>query len=172
MRRMSSLEEEVTPPRSMESTTTPMATRRLVLARRSIDSIFWTWRGSSCSSQPSPKGTVSGLDLLDVLEYPEQRSAFGKVRHRWSKQPKRVRSYCQHLGPNDVLHITDQEQAHLAPPRSSQRPKVVITVHDLFHLFPFEQRVVLTDGENAMGESLIEVVSTDPRSPKGFEQAP
>ncbi len=159
MRRMSSLEEEVTPPRSMESAPTPTATRRLVLARGGALTRFSGLGGAHHALlNHHQKGRFAGFDLLDVLEYQEQRSAFGKVRHRWSKQPKRVRSYCQqHLGPNDVLHITDQEQAHLAPPRSSQRPKVVITVHDLFHLFPFEQRVVLTDGENAMGESLIEV---------------
>jgi glycosyltransferase involved in cell wall biosynthesis len=33
----------------------------------------------------------------------------------------------------------------------------MVTVHDLFHLFPFEQRVVLTDGDNAMGESVVKV---------------
>ncbi len=156
---MSSLEEEATLPRGMESAPTPAATRRLVLARGGVLTRFSGLGGAHHALlNHHQQGRFGSLELLDVLEYPEQTSAFGKIRQRWSKQPKRVRAYCQnHLGPNDVLHITDQEQAHLTPPRSPRRPKVVVTVHDLFHLFPFEQRVVLTDGENAMGETMVEV---------------
>ena len=158
-RRMSSLEEVATPPRAMESEPTPAATRRLVLARGGALTRFSGLGGAHHALlNHHQEGRFERLELLDVLEYPEQTSAFGKVRHRWSKQPKRVRTYCeQHLGPNDVLHITDQEQAHLTPMRSPRRPKVVITVHDLFHLFPFEQRVMLTDGDKAIGEKAVKV---------------
>lgn len=143
----------------MESAPKPEAKRRLVLARGGALTRFSGLGGAHDALLNHHRhGRFEHVELLDVLEYPEQNSAFGKVRYRWSKHPKRVRTYCQqHLGPNDVLHITDQEQAHLAPPRSPNRPNVVITVHDLFHLFPFEQRVVLTDGGVSKGEDVIEV---------------
>ena len=156
---MSSLEEEATLPRGMESAPKPAAKRRLVLARGGALTRFSGLGGAhDALLNHHRQGRFEHLELLDVLEYPEQSSAFSKVRYRWSKHPKRVRAYCQqHLGPNDILHITDQEQAHLTPPRSPDRPNVVITVHDLFHLFPFEQRVALSDGEKSMGEDVVEI---------------
>tara|TARA_B100000900_G_scaffold7444_1_gene6287 strand:+ start:2217 stop:3413 length:1197 start_codon:yes stop_codon:yes gene_type:complete len=156
---MSSLEEEATLPRGMESAPKPANKRRLVLARGGSLTRFSGLGGAhDALLNHHRQGRFEHLELLDVLEYPEQISAFSKVRYRWSKHPKRVRAYCQQrLGPNDILHITDQEQAHLAPPRSPNRPNVVITVHDLFHLFPFEQRVSLNDGEKSMGEDVVKV---------------
>ncbi len=101
-------------------------------------------------------GRFPDVSMMSVLEYPEQSSSFGRLRYRWSKHPKNVRTYCkQHLGPNDVVHITDQEQAHLVPARFPGRPKVVVTVHDLFHFFPHKVSVPVSGrGEHQRDEDV------------------
>ena len=49
--------------------------------------------------------------------------------HRWFSHPSRVLRIANDKSP-DLIHITDQEQAHLVP-KNSTCP-VVVTGHDLF----------------------------------------
>ena len=157
--RMSSLEEEASPAPIMESTGSPSSTGQIVLVRGGALTPFSGLGGAHATLvEHHQDGRFPSLLLKEVMEYPVQSSAFARLRRRWSQHPKRVANVCKRLlGPTDVLHITDQEQAHLVPPRSSQRPKVVVTVHDVFHLFPYEQRIALTDGEASMGTSVVAV---------------
>lgn len=104
-----------------------------------------------------------GLKLLDVLEYPEQNSGLAKVRYRWLKHPKKVSKFARaNLGPQDILHITDQEQAHLAPKRYPGRPNVVITVHDLFHLFPYKEKIDIIHEGKIVSKEFVEVGEFNP----------
>lgn len=104
-----------------------------------------------------------GVKLLDVLEYPEQNSALAKVRYRWLKHPRTVSKFARtNLGPEDILHITDQEQAHLAPKRYPGRPNVVITVHDLFHLFPYKEEIDIIHEGKVVSKEFVEVGEFNP----------
>jgi len=156
---MSSLEEEAWPAPSMESKGSPRPTGQIVLVRGGALTRFSGLGGAHATLVEHHRdGRFPSLSLTEVMQYPVQSSAFARLVMRWRKHPKRVAAVCKHLlGPSDVLHITDQEQAHLVPPRSAQRPKVVVTVHDVFHLFPSQQRIVLTDGEADVGTTVVSV---------------
>jgi len=156
---MSSLEEEAWPAPSMESKGSPPLTGQIVLVRGGALTRFSGLGGAHAALVEHHRdGRFPSLSLTEVVEYPVQSSAFARLAMRWRQHPKRVAGVCRRLlGPNDVLHITDQEQAHLVPPRSAQRPKVVVTVHDVFHMFPFHQRIELTDGEAALGTTVVSV---------------
>ena len=156
---MSSLEEEASPALIMESTGSSSSTGQIVLVRGGALTPFSGLGGAHATLVDHHQdGRFPSLLLREVVQYPVQSSAFARLRMRWSQHPKRVADVCKRLlGPTDVLHITDQEQAHLVPPRTSRRPKVVVTVHDVFHLFPYEQRIALTDGEASLGTSVVAV---------------
>ncbi|DAC55254.1 MAG TPA: glycosyltransferase family 4 protein, partial [Candidatus Poseidoniaceae archaeon] len=82
-------------------------------------------------------GKVTGWQLAGVCEYPLSKTSnpLSRIWNRWFSHPKRVAKKIKNeVGEFDLVHITDQEQAHLVP-KDSNIP-VVITVHDLFHLFP------------------------------------
>ena len=81
-------------------------------------------------------GNVPGWSLQGVEEYHlgARPSAFRRVSQRWFSHPRRIQRLSKNQTSVDLIHITDQEQAHLVP-RNSAIPTVV-TVHDLFHLFP------------------------------------
>jgi glycosyltransferase involved in cell wall biosynthesis len=83
--------------------------------------------------------SVPGWDIDSVSEYelPLRASPFYRLWKRWFSHPKTVKraiSKSISKGSCDLVHITDQEQAHLIP-KNCKLP-VVVTVHDLFHLFP------------------------------------
>lgn len=82
------------------------------------------------------EGSVPGWSLHGVEEYHlgARPSAFRRVSLRWFSHPRRIQRLSKNRTSVDLIHITDQEQAHLVP-RNSAIPTVV-TVHDLFHLFP------------------------------------
>ena len=81
-------------------------------------------------------GNVPGWSLHGVEEYHlgARPSAFRRVSQRWFSHPRRIQRLSKNETSVNLIHITDQEQAHLVP-RNSAIPTVV-TVHDLFHLFP------------------------------------
>ena len=81
-------------------------------------------------------GNVSGWSLHGVQEYDlgARPSAFRRVSQRWFSHPRRIQRLSKNEPFVDLIHVTDQEQAHLVP-RNSPMPTVV-TVHDLFHMFP------------------------------------
>ena len=84
------------------------------------------------------QGLVEGFQLGSVIEHDLGGGAFKRWRRRRAKHPQRVGDTAiaeRDKFSTSILHITDQEQAHLVP-RNSRLP-VSVTVHDLFHLNPF-----------------------------------
>ena len=84
-------------------------------------------------------GKIDGWELAGICEYPLSKTLnpISRIWHRWFSHPKRVARQIEQLAKAkncDLVHITDQEQAHLVP-NNSLLP-VVITIHDLFHMFP------------------------------------
>ena len=84
-------------------------------------------------------GQVDGWELAGICEYPLSKTSnpISRIWNRWFSHPKRVAKQIRKLAQEkacDLVHITDQEQAHLVP-NNSPIP-VIITVHDLFHMFP------------------------------------
>ncbi|HJN55866.1 MAG TPA: glycosyltransferase [Candidatus Poseidoniales archaeon] len=92
---------------------------------------------------------VAGFSLGETLEYPIGGGVWGRYSNRRYKQPKKVARLCkeeQSRSPDSILHITDQEQAHLVP--HVRTLPVCVTVHDLFLLEPREVRSVLVGDPN------------------------
>ena len=93
---------------------------------------------------------VEGWHSSKTSEYTlKQRSSpFSRLYQRWFAHPRRVRKIIKQANGFSVLHVTDQEQAHLIPEHCPI--PVVVTVHDLFHLYP---EIVEIAGESiAVGE--------------------
>ncbi len=80
---------------------------------------------------------VPDYELADVIEHSMGGNPLTRLWRRRKGQPRAVAKAVQSSNC-DLLHITDQEQAHLVPLKSSI--PVSVTVHDLFHLKP---RIVL-----------------------------
>ena len=83
--------------------------------------------------------SVKGYSLNGVYEYKIRNNPLSKVWKRWFSAPKEVAKMAT---KNDIIHITDQEQAHLIPKNASI--PVSVYVHDLFHIFPTTMNI---DGE-------------------------
>ena len=99
-------------------------------------------------------GAIEGWELVDECEYPLNRTSnpLSRIWNRWFSHPKRVSRTVQKLAESkncDLVHVTDQEQAHLVPMQS--KIPVVITIHDLFHLSP--ETVQLNDESIQIGEA-------------------
>ena len=109
----------------MASPATSTDARRVLLVRGGALTPYSGLGGAhSALVEHHRAGRFPGLTVLSTLEYPEQSSAFARLRHRWSKHPRTVRRFCrQHMGPEDVIHITDQEQAHLCLLYTSPSPR-------------------------------------------------
>ena len=73
--------------------------------------------------------TVEGYQLGSVHEYEMSKNPIKRLWRRWKSAPKKVSQWAK---AHDIVHITDQEQAGLVP----KAGKSIVTVHDLFHLFP------------------------------------
>ena len=92
-------------------------------------------------------GAIDGWKVADICEYPLEvaKNPFSRLWRRWFKHPKTTKKRANELsqqGNVQIIHITDQEQAHLVP--TDSKLPVCVTVHDLFHLFP---STVSLDGE-------------------------
>ncbi|GIQ96610.1 MAG: hypothetical protein CM15mP2_0970 [Methanobacteriota archaeon] len=99
-------------------------------------------------------GKVDGWQLAGICEYPLEKTSnpISRIWQRWFAHPKRVAREINRLVSNnqcDLVHITDQEQGHLMP-RNCPVPGI-ITVHDLFHLFPEHLR--FSDEVIAVGDT-------------------
>ena len=70
--------------------------------------------------------------MTGTIEHAAPSSAVGRILKR-IRHASAVSSGSE-ASEADLLHITDQEQAHLVP--SNSRVPVVVTVHDMFHLEP------------------------------------
>ena len=86
-------------------------------------------------------GNVEGFHCAESLEYAFTSNPLKKGFLRWFSHPKMVRKAISKQ-KIDLLHITDQEQAHLIP-KNANIP-VSVYVHDLFHIFPTTMNI---DGE-------------------------
>lgn len=80
-------------------------------------------------------GDVDGYELGDVHEYDISKNPVKRLWRRWKSGPANVKTSSSN---NDIIHITDQEQAGLVP----QSGRRVVTIHDLFHLFPSKRNGV------------------------------
>ena len=80
-------------------------------------------------------GLVEGYELGEVQEHSLSNNSIKRLWRRWVSGPSNARTKSS---THDVIHITDQEQAGLVP----NSGKSVVTVHDLFHLFPSERNGV------------------------------
>ena len=99
-------------------------------------------------------GKVDGWQLAGICEYPLEKTSnpISRIWQRWFAHPKRVAKEINRLVSNnqcDLVHITDQEQGHLMP-KNCPVPGI-ITVHDLFHLFPEHLR--FSDEVIAVGDT-------------------
>lgn len=100
---------------------------------------------------------VAGWALADEVEHPLGGNPFARWRRRRTTHPAYVAAELERLVAEsavDLLHISDQEQAHLVPVNpvtdSDDKPvPVSVTVHDLFHLSP--RKVSTSDGKVSVG---------------------
>ena len=90
---------------------------------------------------------VTGFALSEVIEHELGGGAFARWRRRRSEHPQLVANAAKTTGAS-ILHITDQEQAHLVP-ENCDLP-VSITIHDLFHLEP--RRIATSLGKVNIGD--------------------
>ena len=79
------------------------------------------------------KALVPDWTKVATLEYDPVHGLLSRAVKRWFTHPRKVQLASGNT-PADLIHITDQEQAHLVP-HNSPVP-VVVTVHDLFHIRP------------------------------------
>jgi len=91
---------------------------------------------------------VNEFSLGGVIEHEMGGGAFSRWRRRRSEHPQRVAEACK-VNPDCILHISDQEQAHLVP-QNCDLP-VSITIHDLFHLDP--RRISTSNGKVKIGDT-------------------
>ena len=102
-------------------------------------------------AQSLASGDVNGWRLQGVAEYDlgSQPTGLRRLYSRWFRHPRTVKSLVEKGQSPNLIHITDQEQAHLVPKHSSV--PAVVTVHDLFHLFP--RMLHIDDTTVEVGES-------------------
>lgn len=103
-------------------------------------------------------GKIKDCQLAATCEYnlSTKTNPLKRLLMRWWSHPRLVSKFVNssfNAGECDVLHITDQEQAHLVP--KNCKVPVVVTVHDLFHLFPKQVKI---------GQEVIEVGESKPPS--------
>ena len=79
------------------------------------------------------RALVPGWIRTGTIEHRISTSPLRRLYSRWNSHPRLVARTIEHSNA-DLLHITDQEQAHLVPHQC--KVPVVVTVHDLFHLKP------------------------------------
>jgi len=76
-------------------------------------------------------GLVDGYSLGEVHEHSLVGGPLTRLWRRWFSGPKAVSNMAS---KHSIIHISDQEQAGLVP--NNGNTPCVVTVHDLFHLFP------------------------------------
>jgi len=93
------------------------------------------------------EGQVEGYALNSVIEHELGGGPFTRWRRRRSAHPQQVANAAK-ANDGSILHITDQEQAHLVPENCNL--PVSITIHDLFHLEP--RRISTSHGKVNIGD--------------------
>ena len=116
--------------------------RKITLARGGALSPY-SGLGSTHSSlvQRLKSGLVEGYELVDVHEYEIKKNPISRIWKRWFSSPSKVEKLSKE---SDIIHITDQEQSGLVP----KSGKSVVTVHDLFHLYPSVRNGVKVGDQN------------------------
>lgn len=76
-------------------------------------------------------GKIEGYASGGVIEHDTGGNPATRLHRRWRSNPARVK---KSLAMIDLLHVSDQEQAHLVP-ENCPIP-VSVTVHDLFNIHP------------------------------------
>ena len=79
------------------------------------------------------KALVPNWTKIKTIEHKPMESLLSRAVKRWFSHPRLV-SQISESTEADLIHITDQEQAHLVPKKS--KVPVIVTVHDLFHIRP------------------------------------
>jgi glycosyltransferase involved in cell wall biosynthesis len=98
---------------------------------------------------------VKDFSLASVIEHDLNGNAFQRWRRRRFDHPRDVARITQEesgKSSKSILHISDQEQAHLVPHKSPI--PVSVTVHDLFHLRPRKVKSsygIVNVGKNSPG---------------------
>ena len=90
---------------------------------------------------------VSDWTKAGEINHTQRLSGWSRLSTRWWKHPS-VISDAAASTDADLLHITDQEQAHLVP-KNSPIP-IIVTIHDLFHLSP--RQIKLAEGVVTVGD--------------------
>jgi glycosyltransferase involved in cell wall biosynthesis len=104
--------------------------RKVTLARGGALSPYSGLGGAHASlAQRLKSGLIEGYQLMNEHEYNITKNPFSRVWKRWFRGPSNVAKLSKQC---DILHISDQEQAGLVPKGGTS----VVTVHDLFHLYP------------------------------------
>ena len=97
-------------------------------------------RAHNATVERLQSGLVSGWEILQEVNHGiDDAGALKRLKRRWFTHPRNVKNTALQTMP-DLIHITDQEQAHLVPKNISC--PVVVTVHDLFLIDP---KVMQTD---------------------------
>ncbi len=108
--------------------------KRVILARgAALPSSTGLGRAHHAVESLLQRAMVPGWSKVTTLEHPILSFAPNRLLTRWRKHPTFVSSSMEN-SEADLLHITDQEQAHLVPEACAI--PVVVTVHDMFHLEP------------------------------------
>lgn len=125
--------------------------RRVLLARgANLDSNTGLGRAHNSVVSLLDKTLVKDWTKAGIIEHEMGGNIINRLSNRWYKHPTLVESKIS-SSTADLLHITDQEQAHLVP-KNSPIP-VAVTVHDLFHINPRKINV---------GDSMIKVGDMNP----------
>ena len=108
--------------------------KRVVLARgAALPSSTGLGRAHHAVESLLQRAMVPGWSKVSTLEHQILSFAPSRLLTRWRKHPAFVSSSMAD-SEADLLHITDQEQAHLVPEQCDM--PVAVTVHDMFHLEP------------------------------------
>ena len=111
--------------------------RKVMLARGGAISEF-TGLGKTHEALKNSleKNLIRNFELGSLYEYPANSFALSRLIKRWYTGPSKVTNMSK---DNDIVHITDQEQAGLVPSFGN----TVVTIHDLFHLYPYTKDQIL-----------------------------
>ncbi len=127
---------------------TSTVVKRVLLARGgSLESNTGLGRAHSSIVSLLEKTLVKDWTLAGNIDHPIKNNIFHRVWNRWVIHPRSVKVITESSNV-DLLHITDQEHAHLVP-KNSKIP-VAVTVHDLFHISP--RKIILDKNEIEVGD--------------------
>ena len=93
------------------------------------------------------KALVPQWTKVGTIDHEQETGLIQRVVKRWYTHPWSVTKLSEST-PADIIHITDQEQAHLVP-KNCPVP-VIVTVHDLFHIRP--RKIIGGDVTVSVGE--------------------